>query len=138
VLQKGRGFFFLFFMAVLFIYGTLKRSCCNHHHISSEKFLGAASVRGYTLFHLGSYPGMVESEPIGFSADSVVRGELWQVSEECLKHLDAFEDLDTGLYRRVTIKVQETELATQRGLVHTYLYNQSVAAARPLGDEWRE
>ena len=72
----------------LFIYGTLKGGAVNHHLLADEIFLGqAATVPRFRLLHLGWYPGLAETEGEGVS----VQGELWEVSDACLRRLDAYE-----------------------------------------------
>lgn len=85
---------------VLFIYGTLKRGCSNHHHLAGQTFLGLARTKpGYRLYDLGGYPGIAR---LPDDRDGVV-GELWSVDAEALQRLDRFEGVHEGLYRREPI-----------------------------------
>jgi len=44
-------------MTHVFVYGTLKRGCHNHHCLASQQFLGEAHTPpGFTLYSLGDYP----------------------------------------------------------------------------------
>ena len=77
------------------------------------------------------YPGMVTCP-----ADTEgVTGELWIVDAAALLHLDDFEGVHEGLYRREAV----TLLPPHEGLrVHTYLYNRDVSGRPDLGPAWTE
>ena len=75
-------------MTRLFIYGTLKRGQVNHHLLETETFLGPARTQpNYRLLNLGWYPGLAAVESSGQS----ITGEVWKVSPQCLRDLDAYE-----------------------------------------------
>lgn len=85
---------------LLFVYGTLKRGCQNHHHMAGQEFVGAArTVPGYHLCDLGGYPAIVARAG---HPDGVI-GEVWAVDTEGLKRLDQFEGVHEGLYRRAPL-----------------------------------
>lgn len=111
--------------SLVFVYGTLKRGCSNHHVLAGQQLLGAArTAPGYRLHHLGEYPGMIAA-----SDDTIgVAGEVWSVDAATLARLDAFEGTAEGLYRRESIKLLPP-FADLR--VDTYLYAQPVAN-RPI------
>lgn len=118
--------------SLLFVYGTLKRGCRNHHRLATQRFVGAAhSVAGYRLYDLGDYPGIVP-EP---TATEGVVGEVWEVDEECLRELDRFEGVDDGLYRRDPINL-EPPFGTRR--IDAYFAARSVVGCREVGPEWIE
>ena len=78
---------------LLFVYGSLKRGAEHHSELSSARFVGeACTTSAYRLVHYGAYPAMTDG------ARAVV-GELYEVDEELLARLDAFEGCPT-LYRR--------------------------------------
>src|SRR5262245_42620861 len=82
---------------LLFVYGTLKRGCKNHHHLAGQVFVGAARTPpGFRLYDLGGYPA------IGANSDDRegVLGEVWSVDARALQVLDHFEGVHDGLYRR--------------------------------------
>jgi gamma-glutamylcyclotransferase (GGCT)/AIG2-like uncharacterized protein YtfP len=118
-------------MPVLFVYGTLKRGCKNHHHIADQRFLAQArTVPGYAMYDLGDYPGLVAD-----ASDTVgVTGELWEVDAATLAQLDAFEGVDEGLYQRQRVALMDTVNPIQ---VHTYLYARDPGQRR-IGQTWRE
>jgi gamma-glutamylcyclotransferase (GGCT)/AIG2-like uncharacterized protein YtfP len=117
---------------LIFVYGTLKRGCRNHHHLAGQKFVGAArTVPGYTLFDLGGYPGLVAK-----AADRAgVTGEIWSVDAEALRRLDAFEGVPEGLYRRAPIALQAPHADTQ---ADAYYALHRMDGRREVGAEWRE
>ena len=116
---------------LLFVYGSLKRGEHNQHHLgAAATFLGEArSVPGYRLFDLGSYPGLVAWPD---DRDGVT-GEVWSVDDATLAHLDDFESLGEGLYRREPIRLQPP--FADRA-VETYAYARSVEGHRVLGSTW--
>ncbi len=116
----------------LFVYGTLKRGLSRHAALAGQKFLGRARTRPhYVLLVVADFPGMVRV-PDGTGRS--IRGEVWEVSEACLRRLDAIEGVADGLFVREPVELlppfdDQTVLA--------YLY---AAADRRLrvfpGDEW--
>jgi gamma-glutamylaminecyclotransferase len=118
-------------MPVLFVYGTLKRGCKNHHHIADQRFLDQArTAPGYALYDLGDYPGLVAD-----AGDTQgVTGELWEVDEAALSRLDEFEGVDEGLYRRQRVELRDS---VNHAHAHTYLYARDPGQRR-IGSTWRE
>ena len=117
---------------LLFVYGTLKRGCSNHHHLAGQTFVGAArTVPGFRLYDLGGYPGIaaVAEERMG------VVGELWSVDPDALARLDAFEGVHEGLYRRTRIALEPPH-ATQ--VIDAYFPALPVAGRPEVGSEWIE
>jgi gamma-glutamylaminecyclotransferase len=116
----------------VFVYGTLKRGCCNHHFLADQQFLGAArTAPGFRLFDLGGHPGMVERPA---DTEGVV-GEVWAVDAAALKRLDGLEGLAEGLYRREVVPLLAP--FSDQG-IEAYLYPHTVAGRREVGAEWRE
>jgi gamma-glutamylaminecyclotransferase len=115
---------------LIFVYGTLKRGCSNHHFLHGQTFVGAAVTRpGYRLFSLGDYPGMVRWD----ETSPGVHGEIWQVEDACLHDLDVLEGVADGLYRRVRVPL----LAPfDHHVVLTYLYALSIEGRTDLGSVW--
>lgn len=116
---------------LLFLYGTLKRGCCNHHHLAGQTFVGPARTRpGYTLYDIGGYPG------IAASADRAdVIGEVWSVDSAALQRLDIFEGVAEGLYRREPLPLQPP-FASQA--VDAYVPTVPVSGFPLVGAEWTE
>lgn len=119
-------------MTRIFVYGTLKRGCKNHHHLSGQSYVGEArTAPGFRLYHLGSYPGMVAD-----LADlEGVTGELWDVNDAALARLDEFEGVPEGQYCRVSVPVATPADTPQVG---TYLYAKSVEGLPLIGPTWSE
>jgi gamma-glutamylcyclotransferase (GGCT)/AIG2-like uncharacterized protein YtfP len=51
-------------MAYLFVYGTLKRGGSRHSLLKDCPFLGHALAKGFALYDLGAYPGMVPEDGV--------------------------------------------------------------------------
>jgi gamma-glutamylcyclotransferase (GGCT)/AIG2-like uncharacterized protein YtfP len=117
-------------MTTLFVYGTLKRGGSNHAFLAGQRFLGAArTAPGFTLFSLGSYPGLVAAPD-----DSAgVTGELWSVDDACLARLDVLEGLAEGLYRRGEIALSAPVEVARAA---TYFYLRDVQGQARLGPTW--
>ncbi|NUO53171.1 MAG: gamma-glutamylcyclotransferase [Polyangiaceae bacterium] len=69
----------------LFVYGSLLRGERHHDELAGAKFVREARIAGYAMYELGDYPTLVSSE------EGVVSGEIYEVSEQMLAGLDAFE-----------------------------------------------
>lgn len=117
---------------LIFVYGTLKRDCSNHHFLAGQTFVGLArTVPGFRLYSLGGFPGMVTKED---DRDGVT-GEVWAVDADALVRLDALEGLDEGMYRREPVKLLAPFDVRE---VEGYVYARSVAGREDLGATWRE
>jgi gamma-glutamylcyclotransferase (GGCT)/AIG2-like uncharacterized protein YtfP len=85
--------------SLLFVYGTLRRGFTNRAarrlHQRGE-FLGFATVRA-SLHHCGKYPGLTRGE-------GRIRGEVFRVSPQLLRYLDAYEGPE---FRRVRVCLRE-------------------------------
>jgi gamma-glutamylcyclotransferase (GGCT)/AIG2-like uncharacterized protein YtfP len=82
-------------MSVVFVYGTLKRGCSNHHWLAGAEYRGEAQLPGLALHNLGPFPMAVASS----SATAPLCGELYAVSASQLALLDQLEGVPR-LYRR--------------------------------------
>lgn len=101
---------------IVFVYGTLLRGNSNHQHfLGQSRFLGRAVLRGYALYNLGSYPGIVESH------DDLVRGELYEVDEPTLKRLNYLEG-EGSLYALKTSSVEPEDGAKIEAGIYVYLH----------------
>lgn len=117
---------------LLFVYGTLKRGCCNHEQMAGQTFVGAArTLPGYRLYDLGGYPAIV-SHPE--DRDGVV-GEVWSVDADALRQLDYFEGVHEGLYRREPIPLQ-APFNEQR--IDGYVSVLPIVGRPEVGSEWVE
>ncbi len=111
----------------IFVYGTLMTGCGNHYMIAGSDPVSMAELPGFIMHDIGAFPGIVES---GRSSD-VVRGEVYEVSDENVFDLDRFEGCPR-LYRRQLVKLTDGTLA------ETYVFAQSTRG-RPVitSGDWR-
>lgn len=96
-------------MIKAFVYGTLMQGLWNHRFLEGQRQIGKASLYGYRMYNVSSFPGIVESK----SADQPINGELYEIDERCLMLLDRLEG-EGRLYKRVAEKV-----ITKDGQEHT-------------------
>lgn len=131
---------------MLFVYGTLKKGFqWNQKYLSSRvggSFVGTAASREKLSLVVGECGvpyvlGDITDDP---SAE-YIKGELWWVTPECLKNLDAYEGISKGYYSRQSIEVsltstsiqssgddnvsKTTSQAEQRQAAYIYVLNQS-------------
>jgi len=112
----------------IFVYGTLKRGCYNHHYLHGQRYLrNAVTTPSYRLYNLGGYPGMVQD----FQRGIPVHGEIWRVDATCLARLDQLEGLAEAEYERVLIP-----LLNEPSPVEGYVYLQDVSRATDIGGLW--
>jgi gamma-glutamylcyclotransferase (GGCT)/AIG2-like uncharacterized protein YtfP len=115
-------------MPRLFVYGTLRRGESNHFMLAS----GAVFVRAdrtlpvWTLHDLGEYPALVAG---GCSA---VEGEVFEVPEELLIELDAFEGVPE-LFVRAWIVLGSAE----RVVAYTMPAERAGSAPEVRAGRWR-
>jgi gamma-glutamylaminecyclotransferase len=102
-------------MSNVFVYGTLKSGFHNNHYLSGARFLTkAVSKDNYQLVD-GGIPYAVPAE---YAQDDVypIIGELWEVDDRTLSHLDALEG-HPQWYRR-----EEREFSTYVGELSAWIY----------------
>lgn len=111
------------------IYGTLKRGGRLHRHlqtIGAEYVRDVATVPRYMLLsNGGAYPCLVRGK-------LSVKGELWLVDAEGLRHLDFVEGVAFGLYKRATVSLDDPEQVQALA----YLWNRSTEGLDDCGDFW--
>ncbi len=113
---------------LLFVYGTLKRGCCNHHRLIGQEFVGVARTLAlYRLYRIDWHPGLVAAE-LGVA----VEGELWAVDERTLHRLDEYEGVPTWFDRR------PVRLAAIEERAEAYFYQGDVAGKVECGGNWTE
>ncbi len=111
----------------VFVYGSLLRGLGNHRLLEGSRFIAADRTRPtFTLFDLGSFPGMVAG------GDTAVAGEVWEVDPQTLERLDRLEG-HPRFYQRTAIV-----LASRRH-AETYLLPTLLGANRgPVAcGDWR-
>jgi gamma-glutamylcyclotransferase (GGCT)/AIG2-like uncharacterized protein YtfP len=116
---------------LVFVYGTLRRGGAGAMSLRfpAAKFIAEATVGG-GLYDLGAYPGLLLDE-----SNSRVTGEVYEVDDELLHELDAFEA--SSHYWRQQVEIS---LGTQRKLCWTYAPHPEVFARRTLitSGDWIE
>ncbi len=116
--------------ALLFVYGTL-RCGYSHHGLLGEdaRFRGAVrTAPRFALVDCGGFPGLIEAAP-----GHAVAGELWEVPEELLPLLDAYEGVPEGEYIRRPVAV---EPCPPGETVWAYHYNWATGPDQEYGTEW--
>ena len=108
---------------LVFVYGTLRRGSVRAMSIRfpNSKFVADAKVSG-RLFDLGAYPGLLLDE-----SSSLVIGEVYEVDDEILNRLDAFESSSHYLRKQV-----EISLGADRRMCWTYEPNPEFYSPRTL------
>lgn len=91
--------------ALIFVYGTLKSGHRASWMMSNhgEKICNA-TVEG-TIYDLGAFPGFLRR------GDSVVHGEVWEVSRAAISLLDMYEGVGS-LYDRVLVDAKNVDQDT--------------------------
>ena len=112
---------------LLFVYGSLLAGEMHEAQLAGARCLGDARTEpAYTLVDLGDYPALVDE------GATAVAGELYQVDEETLRRLDAFEG-HPDEYRRAPVRLVGPARA------EAYFYPRGRAAGLPTiaGGDWR-
>ena len=122
--------------ARIFAIGTLKAGFPFHERggLATARFLGAyRSIKPYPLVIAGRwYAPMIFDEP---GIGRRITGELYEVSAECLAHLDRLESIDVpGNFRRVI----EVELVNGGGATTAFAFMKARALAEPLHSGYLE
>jgi gamma-glutamylaminecyclotransferase len=116
----------------IFVYGTLKRGLSNHRFLERQRFLGEARTKpAYRLVDCGGYPGMFAVEEKGVS----VRGEVWEVDDDCRATLDVLEDVAHGMYALEPVMLLAPFDTDD---VSTYVYRWPVEGKPEVKNEWTE
>ena len=108
-------------MTLTFAYGANMERAAMGKRCPGALALGPALLRGWRYVIVDGYGSIAPA------AGSCVFGVLWRVTPRDLAALNAFESLDSGLYRRVTLTV---ELGRQRVRALVYIGRQ-YGSARP-------
>lgn len=70
---------------LMFTYGTLMRGKRNHHFMKNCVYVGEATLDGYGLLEIGTYPGAIPLK------GKTVHGEIYKVDEESKIKIDLLE-----------------------------------------------
>ncbi len=77
-------------MAIIFVYGTLRRGECNSHYLKNSVFLRTDIVKGFVMADLGQYP-MVFETGLG---DDTITIEVYEIDDTTLKRIDLLEEYE--------------------------------------------
>lgn len=78
----------------LFVYGTLMQGQGAHHYLEDAKYIGEYALDGYSMYDLGSFPGILQDR-----RDRRVLGEVYEVTPEQIPFMDNYEG-EGNLYIR--------------------------------------
>jgi gamma-glutamylcyclotransferase (GGCT)/AIG2-like uncharacterized protein YtfP len=116
---------------LFFVYGTLRRGDDNDitRLTPAPEFIGHAQIQG-AMFHLGGYPGVTLG--VGLGGTGQIVGEVYAVSSELEKKLDAIESeypaqTDEYVKREIEVNVQG-----QTRLCHVYEINPAYTRGKPI------
>lgn len=116
-------------MVRIFVYGTLRKGECRNYLLEDSQFIGYARAKGFLLYNIGAFPGMVEG-------GGEVVGEVYEIHESLLEKLDLVEGAP-DLFRRELIEV--TLENGQTISAYAYIYNRKIdnKLLIPSGD-WKD
>jgi gamma-glutamylcyclotransferase (GGCT)/AIG2-like uncharacterized protein YtfP len=85
-------------VVLLFVYGSLKRGEKNHSELGEAPYRGTArTAPDFAITHVGPYRALTAGR-------ESIDGEIYEVDEELLTTLDAFEGRN---YRRIEIRLSD-------------------------------
>jgi gamma-glutamylcyclotransferase (GGCT)/AIG2-like uncharacterized protein YtfP len=112
----------------VFVYGTLKKGHSNHAVLRGADFVCHAYIRGYDMYHLGGFPGIIEG-------NGEVYGEVYKITDDHLPWLDRLEGyspdskLENCMYLRKPVSF-ETEAGKMEAFV--YIWNGPVTNRKKI------
>ena len=117
----------------LFCYGSLKQGQCSHDLLERagvEYLASAKTTPSYRLYQIDWFPGMKKGPPVRDG----VQGEVYEIdNEEVWLELDAYEGIDSGLFKKEEIELSDGSTAI------AYLYNRSTKGKKEIPDgRWQE
>lgn len=136
---------------LLFVYGTLKSGFSRNHAVREQRYLGTAKTKPeYGMYALSGYPALLNkklAEISNVEANNSIYGEIYEINEECLENLDKIEGVDTGLFERKIIEIEQYNLfnlpltnscwqSIEKSQAQAYLYKRKVAGAADCGNIW--
>ena len=90
----------------LFVYGTLRKGASAANRLTGAEHLGEGSIGGVLYDIDGEYPALI------VYGRTPVQGEIWRCPSALLSELDAYEQIDNGLFRRIGVEVQLADGST--------------------------
>lgn len=121
----------------VFVYGTLLKDDSNHRLLAYAKQVAESARTKGKLFDTGfGYPAIMRH------TDEYTHGELYEVDDETLRHLDELEDYigendPANLYDRIIQEV-ETEHGTRQAYVYLAGPLLNKLEKEILGGDWRQ
>ena len=112
----------------VFVYGTLMQGQRANHLLSGSDYAGIFRLDGFSIYHLGSYPGIVPG------GEDFVLGELYFVSEEMITQMDRYER-EGELYLRKTVLLKAGQLLQE---AQVYVYNRDVSGFEKMNHAWHD
>lgn len=91
----------------LFAYGTLRSTGSAAARMAGCELIGDGSVGGVLYDIDGAYPALI------VYGNTPVHGEVWRCPATMLLALDEYEDVASGLFRRIGVEVQMADGRTQ-------------------------
>ncbi len=112
----------------LFVYGSLRKgesADLTEKRVGPTHYMGPATLSGYALFDLGSYPGIFPRDP-----SSRVKGETHWLEQPgpAFAWLDEYEDVP-NLFQRLEVDVSKSS-STERAW--TYVLTQDPDGQYPI------
>ena len=96
---------------LVFVYGSLKKGFRLNGSLEGQRYVGIACTEPkYSLFNLGQFPGLIDEQHPEFGHKAPARqiwGELYEVDEDCLIHLDKIEGVENDYYKRKVIYLDQ-------------------------------
>lgn len=122
----------------VFVYGTLRKNNSRAGVLDSYPCVEEnALLEGFQMLHLGGFPGIIPGE-------GVIKGEVYEIDEQCLKTLDGIEGYrknnpESSLYLRETVEPLDNE-GNSLGETFTYIFNRDDEQKYPLieSGDWME
>ena len=95
----------------VFVYGTLLRGLSNHGWLEGGVFVREdQTAEPLVLVDLGEYPAALEPAGRWTEGAASITGEVWDVDDDGLTHLDELEDWPT-LYTRRPVSLRSGDTA---------------------------
>lgn len=103
----------------VFVYGTLMTGMPNESLVTESSYLGTATISGFTLYDLGTYPGIRHTGVD--SGEALVHGEIRLIDVDTLTAINRLEG-EGALYRaeRVTARIAGCEIPA---IAYVYLHD---------------
>lgn len=131
---------------LLFVYGTLKKGHTRQKYLLDHRYLGTATLKPtHRMVQVSGYPALL---PVKDGEEgSRVRGELYEITDDCAQTLDKVEGVDHGLFKRVGLSLEshvpvmlpsdpQIYNLLEKGEVEAYVYCKEAGHAKDVGCFW--